>query len=63
MCPARSSPTMRSKLRRSNLVKRDKHVTAATDSASCGPTQGQSHGGGVGVHTKGAVLVFTQVLE
>lgn len=35
MWPARSSPTMRSRLKRSNLVKRDRHVTAATDSASC----------------------------
>lgn len=31
----RSSPTILSKRRRSNRVKRDRHVTAVTDSASC----------------------------
>lgn len=39
MCPARSSPTMRSRLSRSNLVKSERHVTAVTLSASCNETQ------------------------
>lgn len=52
MCSARSSPTMRSRLRRSNRVKSDRQVTAATDSASCDKRQAEKNEGNQ-VNTRG----------